>query len=768
MPSRSSRPAHRPVLVAQCLILLAVATGVLGAASAHAADYKMLLCAGNNGSNGFQTATNTTSAQNPSGIFDFSNYCGPAPDPAGNSAFLRIAENQSGGNAGNTAYGSISWTVPPWIAILAAGGYTREPNAFNDGWRGRFWAEGFDGSTNNILMQGSGVENGSLGGIGWGTTSTFAPHLWPFGSFGNYRRFVFELTCVRPSGCDRSNFNAVDANSFALILADVSPVELHLTNTTAPLLGGQWVRGAQTATYSWSDQGSGIRMEWINIDGARRFTIDHASECNTGSSAVNGEFARDFQPCATASGIGRSYAFDTASLPDGAHTLQACAQDYAQYQGLYGTGGASCEQTTIRTDNTPPGAPSGLEVTSANPQRYLPSFGAHWQLPPNQGSPIAKVHYNVVNAAGEVIVPEKTVPASEPSALSNIEGPAKPGDYRLRVWLEDSVGLVGPATTAQIPHDTTPPAAPQDLSVTAPSTSRAAEGFDVRWRNIADAGSPIASVHYQVLDASDTVAVPTKTLSADNVQAIQDLETPTDRGNYTLRLWLQDEEGNVGAPVTAPLAYDCVRSEVPGGLHISAGFGGAGSEVVGEGSGSTLAGNLRAIAKGIAGAPLCVFANVVTDPGREFLGIALTDAAGNYRFAIPPGPSRNLSVIYRPDQRQLSAEATLLTRVRPTFQIAHKVVHNRHLARFSGQIPGPHNEAVVVVLQVRSGRGWRAFRRYRTREGGRFSVGYRFTRTFSPTKYVMRAQVRETTGYPYLQGNSRQLALSVLPAFRRR
>jgi hypothetical protein len=64
--------------------------------------------------------------------------------------------------------------------------------------------------------------------------------------------------------------------------------------------------------------------------------------------------------------------------------------------------------------------------------------------------------------------------------------------------------------------------------------------------------------------------------------------------------------------------------------------------------------------------------------------------------------------------------------------------------------------------------GWRAFRRYRTREGGRFSVGYRFTRTLSPTRYVMRAQVRETTGYPYLQGNSRQLALSVLPSSPRR
>jgi len=111
----------------------------------------------------------------------------------------------------------------------------------------------------------------------------------------------------------------VDADTIHLTLADVSPVDLHLTDTGAPLLGGQWVRGTQTATYSWSEVGSGIRMEWIDIDGARRFTIDHAGECDIGWSGASGEFARQFSPCIEAAGIGRSYGFDTASLPDGAH-----------------------------------------------------------------------------------------------------------------------------------------------------------------------------------------------------------------------------------------------------------------------------------------------------------------------------------------------------------------------------------------------------------------------------------------------------------------
>jgi hypothetical protein len=71
---------------------------------------------------------------------------------------------------------------------------------------------------------------------------------------------------------------------------------------------------------------------------------------------------------------------------------------------------------------------------------------------------------------------------------------------------------------------------------------------------------------------------------------------------------------------------------------------------------------------------------------------------------------------------------------------------------------------VVVVVQVKSGKDWRAFRRYRTRAGGRFDVRYRFSRTTTtPTTYVMRAQVRSQAGYPYEQGNSRPVILKVLP-----
>ncbi len=768
MRSRFRGPAAGPVAIALCLMLSCVATAVVCAATANAAQFKMVMCAGDSGTPGFSTETNTANAQHPYGIFDFTNHCGgQGGDPPGDSAFLRIAEHESAGNAGNGAYGRFVFETPWYVHFKSAGGYTRQPNAFNAGWRSRFWGTDFSGNGNLFINQGAGLANS---GTDRTSSNTFGPHLWPFTSFLDFHHFYFELLCVRPAGCDRANFNATDANGFVLILNDDEVPDVYFSNKAAPLMQGSWVRGSQWMSWYVHDNGSGIRNEWIYLDGKSQYLVDHQAlgRCNATSSPVNGEFARTYRPC-PAGPYNHSWTLDTASVSDGAHSLQVCAQDYGQYRGLNGTGGATCDSRTIHTDNHPPGAPVGLEATSANPNRYLPDFGARWQLPPDSGSPLATARYVVVDAEGEVVVPAQTIAGPSPTSIPAIEGPAKPGDYRLRVWLEDSVGLTGPAAMVPVPRDTTPPAAPQGLQVTAPERQRSAEGFDLRWQNIADAGSPIDAAHYQVLDGAGRVAVPTQTVTGEGVAAIEDLDTPEQPGSYTLRLWLSDEEGNVGAPATAPLSYRCVGSGAGPANSLSAGVGtdqGA-KAVVRQGRGSILTGRLANSGDGVMGAPVCVFARIVTEGRREFLGIAMSRPMGGYSFAIPAGPSREVSAVYRSGHRELDADALLQTVVHPVFKVRRKVVRNRRFARFVGHIPGPANDNVVVVLQVRKGKGWLAFRRYRTRAGGKVTVGYRFNRTSHPTRYVMRAQVRSQAGYPYLQGNSDPLTLVVRPGRHR-
>ena len=112
------------------------------------------------------------------------------------------------------------------------------------------------------------------------------------------------MQCVRPAGCDRSNFNATDANTFVFILEDDLNSQVALTNGS-PLMSGQWVRGSQAATFTWNEQGSGLLYERIRIDGAQRWEINHwaTGECNLGNTQSNGEFGRVFQPCVTASNI---------------------------------------------------------------------------------------------------------------------------------------------------------------------------------------------------------------------------------------------------------------------------------------------------------------------------------------------------------------------------------------------------------------------------------------------------------------------------------
>jgi hypothetical protein len=759
MSPRSTRPARNPVTVAVCLMLVATAMAVLTAATAHAAFYDVIFCAGGNGSG------NPTLGARPGG-FDFGTDCGEPPSyPSEGTHYLRLNENTTG-TAGQYDEASMSWYAPPGTSIVAGGGYTREPNAFNEGWRARFWGEDWGGGVHNIMLQGSGGIEGT-GEFPWitkNTTSIFASHLWPFGGWDDYKRFVFGLECVRPPGCDRSNFNAVDANTISLVVNDNQ--DPHVGFEDGQTVRGEWVRGYQVLAWRESDQGSGLRFSRLGTDGSTfgDGTIDYQANggCRIGYRDGGREFAKGFAAC-TAGPYLRYYGLHTESLSDGQHSLSICLQDYAQYINNANT----CDTRTIHTDNTAPGKPAGLEVTSANPQRYLDHVGAKWTLPPNSGSPIAKVHFDIVDALGKVVVPEKVVSGTNLTALPEIRGPPTPGAYTLRVWLEDSVGLVGAPASAPIPHDTTPPAAPQGLSVAAPRSARQAGDFDARWHDLNDSGSPITAARYEITDSHGAVVVAPQTLGGQNVEGARKIETPEGTGKYDLSVWLVDEEGNVGAPASVPLSYECVRSKASGGTALGTGFGTNGSEaetIVSQGTGATLNGALRgADGGGISNASICVFARVVTGPAREFLGIATTGEGGRFQFTAQPGPSREFEALYRPGQSQLSATATLYTRVIPTFRVAKGTVHNGQFARFSGAIPGPNNDHVVIVLQVRQGKGWRVFRRYRTRDDGHYSLSYRFRHITDPARFKMRAQVRETVGYAYLQGNSRELTVKVFP-----
>ena len=307
-------------------MVLAVGAGCIAAANAHAAYYKTLYCAAADGSG------NPTLGARP-GFFNFPDFCGTAySDPPGDGGWLRLEENTNG-TAGNTDEASYSWSAPAGTSIAALSAYTRVPGYFNSGWRSRFWAEGFDGSENNILMQGSGVANE---GIYAPATSNFVYHAWPFPGFGDYKRLVFAMTCYRPAGCSREGWNAADANAIAITLNDKQDARVNWEGTSR-LLAGDWVRGYNPIAWRESDQGSGLRFSRLGVDGAvlGDGTIDYQANdgCRTGHSDANGEFGRDFQPC-TGGPYLRYYGLETKNFFDGQHQISICVQDFAQYQHI--------------------------------------------------------------------------------------------------------------------------------------------------------------------------------------------------------------------------------------------------------------------------------------------------------------------------------------------------------------------------------------------------------------------------------------------------
>jgi hypothetical protein len=350
--------------------------------------------------------------------------------------------------------------------------------------------------------------------------------------------------------------------------------------------------------------------------------------------------------------------------------------------------------------------------------------------------------------------------------VQGIDGLQMPprGDYRVEVWLSDEEGNVGAPASMPAPRDTTPPAAPQFLSVAAPKTARSAQGFDLRWHNIVDAGSPINAAHYQVLGGDGRVVVQAKSVLGENPEAIPSIDVPEQPGAYQLRLWLSDAEGNAGAPVTAPLSYECVRSSVPGGTSISAGFGPDGSREakVEQGQGAFLQGTVRGPQGGVGKASVCVFSRIATKGDLDFLGTALTDTNGNYRFGTGPGPSRAFEAVYRPDQRQIGAEAVLKTRVHPTLTIPKRKLRNKQYIRFVGDVPGPDARGVLITIQVKSGKGWRVMRRFATDASGHYDVRYRLNKSNPGTEYVFRAQVRGQPEYSYEPGDSETVSVWIV------
>jgi hypothetical protein len=214
-------------------------------------------------------------------------------------------------------------------------------------------------------------------------------------------------------------------HSFDVTLADDSNPAVSATG--GGLASGQWLRGTQSLTFDASDN-SGIRRT--------RFWADDLGNLANDVRDCDYTFA---VPCTNVSG--GQYSLDTTRLSDGQHVIAA--------DGLDATD-SNWSQTvqTVHVDNHAPAEPGAPGVVGGEGWRRTNGFVVKWSNP-GSAAPIDRAFYELCRADGSGCTTDSQANAGGIEQLSNVQVPG-PGDYTIRVWLEDAAGNVSDAKSAPL------------------------------------------------------------------------------------------------------------------------------------------------------------------------------------------------------------------------------------------------------------------------------------------------------------------------------
>lgn len=169
----------------------------------------------------------------------------------------------------------------------------------------------------------------------------------------------------------------------------------------------------------------------------------------------------------------------------------------------------------------------------------------------------------------------------------------------------------------------------------------------------------------------------------------------------------------------------------------------------------------------IAGAGLAVFSAVeVPGAAERQIGSATTDAKGRFGFVVPRGPSRRISVRYRPAGASTDAAASTVRVVvaAPVALVpsARRLRNGQRLtltARLGGRrVPAGSAD---VAFQVLIGTRWRTFATRSLDAHGRARVHHRFRVTYQRLTYRFRAVTLRRRNFPFADSASRPVGVRV-------
>jgi hypothetical protein len=216
--------------------------------------------------------------------------------------------------------------------------------------------------------------------------------------------------------------------------AAISRATVSVSDDTPPGLtaigGSLWAtggyhHGTEQATFDATDD-VGIASSTLRVDGVSQGAVSQSCDYTL------------TVPCAQLSGT--TLAYDTTKLADGTHTVQLGVADAATNPTLSAT-------QSITVDNTPPAAPGGLTVAGGDAYRTTNAFDLAWTNPDptQQVAPLTRVHVLVCETAGSPCAPEQVLDITD--RLPRLAVPY-PGEWSVRLWLEDAAGNASIANAA--------------------------------------------------------------------------------------------------------------------------------------------------------------------------------------------------------------------------------------------------------------------------------------------------------------------------------
>ncbi len=147
-----------------------------------------------------------------------------------------------------------------------------------------------------------------------------------------------------------------------------------------------------------------------------------------------------------------------------------------------------------------------------------------------------------------------------------------------------------------------------------------------------------------------------------------------------------------------------------------------------------------------------------------------TDSRGRFTYRLAPGASRRVRFTYTAFPGDAgpvaSGQVSVHVRAGVSLRTSPARVRNGSVLTFSGRVLGERGtrRAVVTIYALTGGpRARIPVETVRAAASGRFTYRYRFRSIPGPVVYRFEARVLKQTGFPYVEGTSRPVAVHGRP-----